>query len=124
MPFWILKPLVNHHNESADKVIAKWIEEMSGPGPGPMRYDRKNKSLSNIGKPVTGNKLGASIFAKDHDTKEGYQVFEIQAKVDDVFIDGRDYLYGLIMRIVGHEFIDQQVKNKLELIFGPKFNTF
>ena len=120
MPFWILRPLVDHHNLSAKEIVAKWLEEMSGP-----YFERYAETdNSEMGKPVTGRKLGASIFAKDHNSKESYQVFEIQAKVDDVFIDGRDYLGGLIMRIARHEFIDSQVKNKLELIFGPKFISY
>lgn len=54
---WLLKPLIDHHNEE----VAKFIRKLGAEDNEVQRYNRTSNELNIVGKYVTGCKLGAAI---------------------------------------------------------------
>jgi hypothetical protein len=113
---WLLKPLINHHNLSVDEVKKKILDEPHNIE----RYDRNSNDILSVGKYVTGCVLGASIYSFDPNEKEHNVIIELESDLNEIFIDGRDFLYNSFPRLIKLSSIDSNFKNNLEVVFGNK----
>lgn len=114
---WLLKPRINHHNLSAQNVIEKILQEPENIE----RYSSRNsKNILDVGKYVTGCYLGASIYSNDSSKKENNVNIIVNVNLENIFIDGRDFLYTAIPKIIREQSIDPKFLNKLSACFGSK----
>jgi hypothetical protein len=113
---WLLKPTLNQHNMSVDDVLDRISVEPNDI----KRYDRDSDSLSKVGKYVTACFEGASIYSNDSNEKQKHVVISINANIEDVFIDGRDFLYTIIPVLIRNMELNSTLSNKLALAFGEK----
>jgi hypothetical protein len=113
---WLLKPLICHHNLSVDEIKKLILDEPHDIE----RYDRNTKDILNVGKYLTGCVLGASIYSFDNNKKEHNVIIELESDLNQIFIDGRDFLYNSFPKLIKLSSIDPNFKNNLEVVFGYK----
>jgi hypothetical protein len=113
---WLLKPLIDHHNLSVEEIKEKILIEPHDIE----RYDRNSKDILNVGKYVTGCALGASTYSFDNNEKEDNVILELECDLNQVFIDGRDFLYNSFPRLIKQDQIEPKLKSNLVDVFGRK----
>lgn len=113
---WLAKPLIDHHNLSVDEIKKRIHTEPHDIE----RYDRNSKNILNFGKYVTGCILGASIYSFDDNKKQENVIIELESNLDQVFIDGRDFLYNSFPKLINQNQIETNLKNNLINAFGEK----
>lgn len=114
---WLLKPKIDHHDLTIESVFEKILVEPDNIE----RYNRDSNDISDVGKYVTGCVLGASIYSYDSTTKTNNVLIEIDANPNQVFIDGRDFLYSAVPRLINNNSLDSNLIDKLTNAFGDKF---
>jgi hypothetical protein len=112
----LMKPTIDHHNLSVSEVISKIQAEPDDI----QRYNRDSNSPEDLGKYVTGCLLGATIYSNDNSEKEKNVVIEIEAPSNKVFVDGRDFLYSAVPKLIHISAINANLLNLLSLAFGKK----
>jgi hypothetical protein len=113
---WLLKPLIDHHNLSVDEIEKKILLEPHDIE----RYNRNSKDNLDLGKYVTGCILGASVYSHDSSEKQEHVIVELETNLDNVFIDGRDFLYNAFPKLIKQDNIAINLKNNLVDAFGIK----
>lgn len=93
---WLMKPIVGFHEKSVDLVVKHILNDNVLTE----RYIQNSPSINNYGKYVTGCLLGASIYSNDKPKKDKSVVLKLDVPKDKIFIDGRDFLYYSVPKII------------------------
>jgi len=116
----LLKPIMEQHNLSVKNVINQLLAEKEDVG----RYNIDSEDVHDMGKYVTGCFLGASIYSHDSSKKEKNVVLVIEAEQDQVFIDGRDFLYTFFSFKAKNNPISKTNIEKAKIVFGSKIGEY
>jgi len=114
---WLSKPAISHHNLDVIDII----ELLKNESDTIERYAKESNDILKFGKYVTSCFEGASIYSNDHHNKEQNIVLEIESNIENVFIDGRDFLYVVIPKLIKNRYdLNLQLTNKMIDAFGEK----
>lgn len=115
---WLMKPKIQKHTLNPDVILSTLLDEKNDIE----RYPNRNtKDSKELGKYVTGCQLGSSIYSYDSNKKPLHVYLEIDVDDDNIFIDGRDFLYTIFHSLIKTKIIEEAKINFLSMVFGEKF---